>query len=140
MSDFHTHPRTGEWAVFWVPADTDIPMELKVVTAGWQSLQVLVDGYLEEINNDSMPELHCGCPMMMLANEEGQFKHLEQNVRASLYSSRVLVGDVVFLGTGPVGTDDDWELDLFGLPPEMNRWEGPGSPLPNPEPAPWEAR
>lgn len=140
MTDFHTHPRMGEWAVFWVPADTDIPMQLKVVTAGWQSLQVLVGGYLEEISVNSTPDLPCGCPMMLLADEEGRMKRLEQNVRASIYTREPLLGDVALIGAGPVGDKDGWELDLFGLPPEMNRWEGPGSPLPNPEPAPWEAR
>jgi hypothetical protein len=33
----HFHTKGDELHVFWIPADTDIPMQMKVVKSGWGS-------------------------------------------------------------------------------------------------------
>jgi hypothetical protein len=132
MSNKHNHPRKDEMGVFWIPADTDIPMEYKLIENNWRAMSQLIDGYCTLVHSELMPELYCGCRMVMVVDEEGEMKNLTQNLRAQIYYPHPypVVGDVFLMAEGLVYTADGVDVDLFGLPPELNRWEGPGSPLP----------
>jgi hypothetical protein len=140
MTEPHTHRNGDELLVFWVPADTDQPMELKVIRNDLDHIQALVGGYVTPVLRAEVPELPCGCDLVMLCDEEGEMKRSDQNVRAqSVFPHPYdLRGDVVFLGEGLVGTAKDAEPGWFGLPPYFINWEGPGSPIPTPK-QPWES-
>lgn len=136
----HTHPRRSEFNIFWIPADPDIPMQLKIIGADWQSMSRFVDGYIEVISQVHLPELYCGCSMVMVVNEEGLLKKLPENLRATalippdkVNMTDSIVGDVFLVGCGQITPDhpeDDPEVDFFTLPSALRRWEGPGHPLP----------
>lgn len=131
----HTHKRGDELHVFFVPADTDQKMEIKVIHNGFQAMQRMVGGYIEIVRTRDMPELECGCRLVMVVNEEGLIHSLPQNPRASIFYpfGAGIVGDAFILGEGPVPDEDGLtELDLFSLPQSMSLWEGPGSPVPTP--------
>lgn len=132
----HTHQATGELCVFWVPADTDQPMELKVVKDDWRSLGDLVGGYIEIVRSRVMPDLKCGCSLSMVVNEEGLLKGLPSNPRATTYypfpGTEGIVGDAFLVGEGLVVKSGEVDRDLFSLPEEFRYWEGPGSPIPEP--------
>lgn len=128
-SRVHTKPE--EVGVFWIPADTDIPMEYKLIRNDFRSFGQLVDGYMEIVRTEFMPILRCGCQMVMVVNEDGHSQGLEQNVRAQVfYPFNAIVGDVFLIGEGPINSSDGVEIDMVSLPPEFNDWEGPGSPIP----------
>jgi hypothetical protein len=139
LPQVHPHPWKDELCVFHVPADTDKPMEAKVVKNDWRSLGQLVGGYLEIVRTQYMPELSCGCQMVMVVNEEGLLQDLEQNPRVGIYYPYgMVVGDVFLAAEGPCkDKDGDDDIDLIGLSPTICKWEGPGSPMPSPK-QPWE--
>lgn len=125
------HTKPEEVGVFWIPADSDIPMQYKIIRNHWQEMGRLVKGYMEIVRTEFMPELRCGCRMVMVVNEDGHSKGLEQNIRAQIYYPfNAIVGDVFLIGEGPVRGEDGVGVDFFGLPPEFNDWEGPGNPIP----------
>jgi hypothetical protein len=121
--------------VFWIPADTDIPMQFKCIGTGWQDVNKFLGGYVESVHTEHMPELACGCAMVMLVDEEGLLKRLPFNTRASIYYpfGPGISGDAIVLGQGLVSYNHaEAEPDWFGLPQEFTAWEGPGSPIPAP--------
>lgn len=129
----HVHTRGDEYRVFWIPADVDIPMEMKVIATDWRSMASLVGGYIEVLRSDSIPELYCGCHMVMVVNEEGRLHALPENHRASILANkpRPILGDVFVIGEGMVDIPDEGQdVDFFSLPPALVDWAGPGSPLP----------
>lgn len=146
--DLHTHPKTDELCVFWIPADQTQPMEFKTLKNNWYSLGEFLGGYLERVSTDLMPELHCGCRMVMAVNENGHLQHLPLNARASLFYpySPGIVGDAFMVGEGLVGAKgmaigtpgEEVAIDFFSLPQAIAGWKGPGFDLPNNK-QPWEA-
>lgn len=135
MNNTHTHPKTEDLAVYCIPADSDTRMSLGVIHNQYQSLQNMVKGYIEIVRTEYMPELSCGCRIVMVVNEEGRLKGLEQNIRAGVYYPHApIVGDAILVGEGLVKSpwDEEAEPDFFSLPPEFNHWEGPGHPIPTP--------
>lgn len=132
MSDTHTHPKTDELFVYWVPADTDIPMEMKAVANDWRALAQLVGGYFEVVRGRYMPELPCGCMMAMGVNETGLLRRLPANPRVDVFYPFPpgICGDVFLVGEGLVKTQDGDDVDFLSLPEAMKVWEGPGSPIP----------
>lgn len=137
MSQTHVHLKGDELHVWWIPSDTDTPMALRVVENNYQSLQTLVDGYIEIVRTPFLPELSCGCSMVMVVDEEGRLKGREQNIRAQLYYPHTpIVGDAFLIAEGLVKAqwDEGPEPDFFSLPPEFNKWEGPGNPIPLDQP------
>lgn len=134
------HDKPTEYGVFWVPADTDQKMEYKIIGTNFHELGKLVGGYIEVVRTAAMPDLKCGCQMVMVVNEEGRLRGLPQNPRAEIYYPHgPIVGDVFLIGEGPVRYDEDEiEPDFFGLPPEFNEWDGPGNPIPNQLKQPWD--
>jgi hypothetical protein len=127
----HLHTRTDELHVFFIPADTDCRMGMRVIGRGLSAMQKVVGGYIQEVNSPLLPELYCGCPMVIIADEEGKLKQKPHNLRASiLLMGDHFVGDVFLVGQGLVGKKPDREVDYFSLPQILNEWEGPGNPLP----------
>lgn len=138
--DPHTHAKTDELVVFWVPADTDQSMELKVIRNDFTEVQRLVGGYITVVKGAMLPELHCGCLVTMLVDEDGALKNSPQNMRAQTVFPHDydVVGDAVFVGYGLIGTFKDCQPGWFSLPPNFVAWEGPGSPFPT-QKQPWES-
>lgn len=138
----HFHTPKDEVAVFWIPADTDVPMELKLIPNTWQGVREFVGGYVERIHTGLMPELYCGCPMVMLVDEEAKLKsNVMANLRASAFHPTGIFGDAVLVGEGPTkpkDPDEDWTMDWFSLPQSFTEWEGPGAPIPQQHGQPWE--
>ena len=135
----HTHRRTDELHVFFVPIDTDEAMGMKVVSHDWRSIKDLLGGYIEEVSTELMPVLDCGCRVVMLVDEEGMLKGLGQNLRASsVYPHGAIRGPAVFVAEGPVKTESDVEVSWFSLPQSFMRWEGPGTGAPSGSSVPWE--
>lgn len=137
MPHTHQHDRKTELNVFWIPADTDIPMEMKVIGADWQSMSRLVDGYIEVVRSTNVPDLYCGCPIIMVVNEEGMLQNMPDNLRATTATANGAVhairGDVFLIGEGLVKSsdpDEGPEPDFISLHSALSRWEGPGHPLP----------
>lgn len=142
MPKAHTHPRSSELFVYWIPADPDTPMELKLIPNTLQAMQNFVGGYIEARRHGGMPFLPCGCEMTMVMNEEGRLKNLAINRRASLLypnEGRGVVGEVFMVGQGRVEPDktshsyepgDGPMIDLFTLPTNFHTWGGPGTPIP----------
>lgn len=140
MTELHTHPRSDELAVYWIPSDPGIPCELKVIGNGWHDMTKLVSGFITIARNPAIPKLHCGCLMVMVVNEEGQLHQMPPNPRVQAYYDRQIVGDVFLVGEGLVPSDEGPpEIDFFTLPPSMINWEGPLHPLPKLELQPWES-
>lgn len=135
MAKPHRHPKSGELHGFFIPADTDLPMEMKVIPHNLRAVQDLVGGYIEQLFPNPLLRLGCGCLIMMLADEDGVPLHLPQNLRASTLRPGIhpIVGDVFLVGDGPVGAGRDW----FSLPQAFAQWEGPGSSLPEVQTLPW---
>lgn len=124
--------------MFWVPADTDLPMEMKVVQNNWRSLADLVEGYMEIVRTEHLPELSCGCRLIMVVNDNGLAQNLSQNQRAQVYYPHSpIVGNVFFVGEGLVQGEEGTEVDMFSLPQCFTEWEGPGAPVPSGK-QPWE--
>lgn len=127
----HFHTKSDELHGFWVPADTDVPMQMKTMDNNWRAVQKWVGGHIERISTGFMPELHCGCSMIMLVDEEAKMKNnVMANMRATTFYPPGIFGDVLLVGEGPVGTKKEWEPDWFSLPQSMVEWEGPGAPIP----------
>lgn len=139
MTNNHTHTRKDELHVFFIPADTDQKMEMKVVSNTWQGMADLVGGYIEVVTHPLIPDLYCGCQMVLVVNEMGLIQRLPVNLRASIYypASTGLRGDVFLVGQGLVETPEETSPDLFSLPQALVTWEGPGNPLPT-QKQPWE--
>lgn len=131
----HIHKKTDELYVFAIPADTDQPMEMKVIPNKWEAMSKLVGGYIEVVRTEYIPELYCGCRMVMVVDDEGLLKQKPANTRASIFYPGYdsIVGDVFLVGEGMV----NGEPDFFCLPQTLSTWEGPGNPLP-PQSQPWE--
>lgn len=137
MNNTHTHPRTDELHVYTVPADTDHKMEMKVVRNHFRAMMDLVGGYIEVVRT-GLPELPCGCRLVMVVNEEGRLQDLPRNSRAETYYPGTIAGDVFLVGEGLVPDNEGFaEPDFFSLPQNFSTWEGPGSPLPT-DKQPWE--
>lgn len=139
--NLHAHRRTPEIFVFWIPADSSVPMELKLIPNTLQAMQQYVGGYIERVHTAVMPELACGCPMVMMVNEDGLARQLPFNPRATAYYpyANGIVGDAILMGEGLVAPDpkshsyepgDEAEPDAFSLPTNFHTWEGPGHPIP----------
>jgi hypothetical protein len=126
----HLHTRRDELEVFWIPADLDIPCELKVITNTITALQKMVGGHIEMVPYSmvTLPALDCGCTARLVANEDGFIKRLPYNDRASQICLQELVGDILVIAEGPISKTED---DLWGLPEKINLWQGPGNPWPN---------
>lgn len=130
----HEHAKTDELCMYWVPADTDIPMEFKSVASSIHAVIEMMGGYIEQVRTEYMPELPCGCRMVMLVDEEGRLKGLPRNSRAGIYYPYAeIAGDAYLVGEGFV----DGELDWFSLPQSMSHWQGPGNPI-TVNKQPWE--
>lgn len=130
-TDLHTHPKTDELHVLFVPSLGN--PEVRVIRRGLKPMQELVGGYIEYVASELLPELPCGCRLIMVVDEEGRLKGREQNPRASMISGRLIVGDVFLLGQGLVGS----EVDFFSLPQSYTKWT-PGKPWPLSAAQPWE--
>lgn len=131
---FHLHTRKDELAMFWIPADTDIPMQMKMIGNAYQNVKRMIGGWVERISTEFMPDLYCGCSMIMLVDEDARAKQLEHNVRASIYYPPGILGDVLLVGEGPeraTDPEEDWVMGWFSLPQTLNEWDGPGNPLPS---------
>lgn len=138
----HLHTLTDELHVYFIPADTDLPMGMKVIPNMWRSVKNLIGGYIEQVVPNTAPELYCGCEMAMLVDEEGSMKQLPENIRAGILHQHrrdVIRGDVVLVGLGMVQSNDGEEPSWFSLPQALTAWEGPGNPLPRKDKQPWES-
>ena len=137
----HLHTKTGELAVYFIPADEAKPMELMVIPDDYHSMIALVGGYIQEVPRAITPRLDCGCRVSIVVDEEGLLKGLPLNFRASIYSPHnPLVGDAFLVGSGfmtPANPEDDPEEDFFSLHQVFNTWEGPGHHYPV-QKQPWE--
>jgi hypothetical protein len=92
-------------------------------------MQKIVGGYIEVTRR--CPDLPCGCPMVMVINEEGVIMNLPLNRRAMEYYPGPIVGDVFLVGEGLVkGHDELEDIEFFSLPSTYHEWEGPGHPFP----------
>lgn len=112
--------------VYFIPADTDKPMGVKMIDNDWQAMGKLVGGYIEIVRTLEMPAVQMGpkmSRMAMVVNEDGQFMGLEQNPRASIYYPfGSILGDVFLVcERGP---------NFVSLPEAIVDWDGPGSKLP----------
>lgn len=146
----HTHPKTDEMFVWWIPAHPDTPMELKLIPNTLEALQSYVGGYIERVFTRRMPALPCRCGTIMLVNEEGLMRRLPYNSRATEFyypHSPGIMGDAILLGEGIVQPDkmshsydpeDGPDTDFFSLPINFHTWAGPGTPVP-PGAQAWEA-
>lgn len=110
--------------VYFIPADTDKPMEVKMINRGWLAMSELIGGgYIEVVRTPEMPKMK-GSPMVMVVDEEGLLKRLEHNPRASIYYPGFdgIKGDAFLVAeNGP---------DFTSLPEAIVDWDGPGSKLP----------
>jgi hypothetical protein len=136
MTKPHRHSRSSELHGFLIPADTDLPMLFQVINHSLYAVQDIVGGYVEELTPTLRLDLWCGCPIVILANEDGVPLRLPQNMRASTLrpGPQPIVGDIFLVGSGPVGSAHDW----LSLPQAFAQWEGPGAPLPQNQKQPWE--
>ena len=129
-TNHHTHACTDELAVVCVPWNTDYPVKYEIVKRDIESLKKMVDGWIEIVRTEFMPELACGCRLVMVVDEEGALKRdRAENPRANVfYPFGTIYGDAVILGEGPV---TGGEIDFVSLPPTFHEWEGPGAPIPS---------
>lgn len=132
MKKNHPHPQNDELGVYWIPSDDTIPMEYKIIENNDRATMSLVGGWLERVNSFLMPELDCGCKVVMMVNSEGVLNKLPLNRRASfLYPvPNKVFGDVFLVAEGPVAGLDEGSKGHVGLPPLYHHWKGPGNPLP----------
>lgn len=116
----HTHWRSGEGLVWWIPSNPDRKPELKATAFDLDSLSSFVGGYIEVIRPPDLPILECGCSLILVTNEEGLLLDLPPNPLASALHPPLVVGDVFLVAEGPVqGRGDNYgEPDFFGLPPD----------------------
>jgi len=123
----HPHRSDGCYRVFHIPADPQREMKYLEVANNLESLKKLVGGWLEMVRSDHIPELRCGCRMVMVVNENGKLDSLMPNTRVmSYYPWDIIRGDVFLIGEGPVKDSDGFEdIDFFSLPPEFHNWSGP---------------
>lgn len=123
----HPHRADGAYRVFHIPADPEEPMQYLEVANNLDSLKRLVGGWIEIVRTEFIPELRCGCRMVMVVNEDGIALNLPINSRVTrYYPFSPIRGDVFLVGEGPVIDSDNFEdIDLFSLPPEFNNWRGP---------------
>jgi hypothetical protein len=130
--DLHTHPRTDDIAVFWIPADRTVPMEMKVVKNEWRELNKLVGGYLEQLRTMNFPDLPCGCQLAVFGDEEATLKNSPINARMMGVSLVGVWGDVVIVGEGLVSSKG-MALGSNSVlsPAELLDLEGPRSSYPH---------
>jgi hypothetical protein len=123
----HPHGQDGSYRVFHIPASPEEPMQYLEVRNNLEALKKLVGGWIEIVRTDHIPELRCGCRMVMVVNENGIAEGLMPNTRVmQYYPWNIIRGDVFLIGEGPVKDSDGFEdVDLFSLPPEFHNWEGP---------------
>lgn len=128
MAKPHSHRRTEDGMIWWVPADPARPPEFKATSFKFPELGTFVDGYIEIVRSPHLPKLECGCGLVMVVNEEGLLMRLPQNSFGSLlYAGPTpICGDIFLAAEGPVvyseNPDDDPEPDLFGLPSSLGTW------------------
>ena len=132
----HTHTRADDLLVFWIPSDVDITMQLKIIPNNLAGLKSLVDGWIERVSTELMPRLSCGCPTVMMVDEEGLLRGKPDNPRATLLYpwASGIVGDAYLVGEGVVDAPDPTEIaepDCVGLSPNFLTWLGPGHPVPS---------
>jgi len=129
----HPHRQDGTYRVFWIPADHNDQMKYVEVSNNLHAMKKLVGGWIEVVRTEFIPELRCGCRMVMIVNEDGINLNLQINTRVmAYYPFSPIRGDVFLIGEGPVIDADGFtDVDLFSLPPEFNGWEGPGHGYPS---------
>lgn len=137
--DLHTHQLADEVHVLYIPDGSVLNEEprMRVVGREWDAMRRLIGGFIEILRSELMPELPCGCLMVMVVDEEGAIRNRVPNPVASRLVSRVVVGDVFLVGEGLVGTKKDHHIDFFSLPQAFNEWK-PGDPVPGSTAQPWE--
>ncbi len=134
-SDIHTHPSSDEFHVYFMPAQSKTGMT--VIKRDWQAMKALIGGYVEEVRSQSMPELPCGCNIVMMVDEDGRMKRRIFNFSASLVAGMDILGDAFLIAEGLVGTKKQHDVDYFSLPQAFNEWQ-PGQPVPGSTSQPWE--
>lgn len=127
MAKVHAHVRTEDGMIWWVPSDSQIKPQLKSTDFSLSSLSSFVDGYIEVVRSPHLPELECGCRVVMVVNEEGLLRRLPRNSFATLIYGQPpgIMGDVFLVSEGPVrgsNPEDDPEPDFFSLPPSLHNW------------------
>jgi hypothetical protein len=136
MTKKKPHSYADQFGVYWIPADTDIPMEFKIIGNSLDNLRSLIGGgWIEIVRTKFMPRFDCGCHTALVIDEDGLMKRLPQNPRASILYPHGdgIVGDAFLIGEGYVmDSNGDPDMDFISLPPEFKSWEGPGSPVPAP--------
>lgn len=121
----HKHFHTGEGMVWWVPAKATIQPQLKTIDFSLDSMKDLVGGWIEIVRTPHLPELDCGCRVVMVVNEDGHASELAPNAFGTLMypGHHVIVGNIFLVAEGPVKRPDSpTEIDLFGLPQSFNTW------------------
>lgn len=137
MSKEHSHHKKDDLAIFFIPADERIPMEMRVIKHALGPMQRIVGGYVEIVRTEHMPNLGCGCRTVLVVNEEGAIRRLMHNPRATMlyrgpngWIGHNIYGDALLVGEGPIESDGFPEMDFISLPQEFNTWKGPGQSVP----------
>ncbi len=88
-----------------VPADPEMPEEIREVPNDWSIFKVLVDGWIEIVKTMHMRQQN----ICMIVNEDGHAKGKPLNRRAMEQSQYpgMIVGDVFFVGWN-YHPDADW--------------------------------
>lgn len=127
----HTHKKTNFINVLRVPADANAPIRIKTLINNWQSIVGCLDGYFQAIPSSQLPILPCGCPMVMLVDEDGQLKRLPVNERVMHLYPEPLVGDVLLVGEGLVSDPClNVVVGWISLPSSYHRWTDLREPAP----------
>ena len=123
----HFHTKSDELGIYVVPADESQEPHYERISPNLDKFKAIVGGWIEIVRTEFLPELPCGCHIVMVVNEDGYNHNLPPNPRVQMYYPwNPVVGDVFLVAEG--FTEED-EIDFVSLPTGFHFWKGPGNPL-----------